>query len=431
MATYEYDGATTLSVGERHLYGSDHVGLVQGGVHNLYGLTDLSNTQPALTPATGQYRYELKDHLGNVAVVITGDAFAVDENGDHLTDYFAPKVLEYHGYEPFGSLLPGRNYVATGTNYPTGFQGQRKDDEVYGAQGSALSFEYRVHDARVGRFFSIDPLAPKYPHNSPYAFSENRVSDGVELEGLEYAWLMGKLANAVENSSPVLAGAIRGIIPFASPMPQVDMLIDYVANGPPTLEQTKEQALNLIPFRYGIKKIQEGGTANVTEGVVNIVGTGLLLRAGMESGVDVGEPTPAQMAAEANPVKGGPSLNGKRVGQGTTAARPYTVAAAKYDYFFGRVTTGLQKNIERSAQNLKDLTAMGITSEEQLAKAFDEAAKNPVQSIRRTDYGVDITRSVQVGDKGAIDVRFHYENGNMEATPKITSIVPKLTPKNE
>jgi hypothetical protein len=36
------------------------------------------------------------------------------------------------------------------------------------------------------RFLSVDPLSDKYPHNSPYAFSENRVIDGVELEGLEY-----------------------------------------------------------------------------------------------------------------------------------------------------------------------------------------------------------------------------------------------------
>jgi hypothetical protein len=43
-----------------------------------------------------------------------------------------------------------------------------------------------MHDPRVGRFLSLDPLAPQYPHNSPYAFSENRVIDGVELEGLEF-----------------------------------------------------------------------------------------------------------------------------------------------------------------------------------------------------------------------------------------------------
>lgn len=44
-----------------------------------------------------------------------------------------------------------------------------------------------MHDPRIGRFFTVDPLVKKYPHNAPYAFSENRVIDGVELEGLEYA----------------------------------------------------------------------------------------------------------------------------------------------------------------------------------------------------------------------------------------------------
>ena len=34
---------------------------------------------------------------------------------------------------------------------------------------------------------SIDPLSEKYYYNSPYAFSENRVIDGRELEGLEWA----------------------------------------------------------------------------------------------------------------------------------------------------------------------------------------------------------------------------------------------------
>jgi hypothetical protein len=43
-----------------------------------------------------------------------------------------------------------------------------------------------MHDPRIGRFFAVDPLTKKYPHNSPYAFSENRVVDGIELEGLEF-----------------------------------------------------------------------------------------------------------------------------------------------------------------------------------------------------------------------------------------------------
>jgi hypothetical protein len=48
-----------------------------------------------------------------------------------------------------------------------------------------LAFKYRIHDARIGRFLSIDPLAPDYPWNSPYQFSGNTPIAFVELEGLE------------------------------------------------------------------------------------------------------------------------------------------------------------------------------------------------------------------------------------------------------
>ncbi|MEZ4830189.1 MAG: hypothetical protein R3C61_28480 [Bacteroidia bacterium] len=69
-------------------------------------------------------------------------------------------------------------------DYRFGFQGQEADNEVYGT-GNAVSYKYRVEDPRLGRFFSGDPLSAEYPWNSPYAFSENRVVDAVELEGLE------------------------------------------------------------------------------------------------------------------------------------------------------------------------------------------------------------------------------------------------------
>jgi hypothetical protein len=58
------------------------------------------------------------------------------------------------------------------------------DNEIKG-EGNSLNYKYRMHDPRVGRFFAVDPLAPKYAYNSPYAFSENRLIDAIELEGLE------------------------------------------------------------------------------------------------------------------------------------------------------------------------------------------------------------------------------------------------------
>ena len=80
-------------------------------------------------------------------------------------------------------LLPNRHHNTP--DYRYGFQGQEMDDEVKG-EGNSLNYKYRMHDPRVGRFFAVDPLASTYPWNSTYAFSENRVIDGLELEGLEY-----------------------------------------------------------------------------------------------------------------------------------------------------------------------------------------------------------------------------------------------------
>ena len=47
------------------------------------------------------------------------------------------------------------------------------------------AFEFRMHDARLGRFWSVDPLAAKYPWNSTYAFAENSPIGYLEMEGLE------------------------------------------------------------------------------------------------------------------------------------------------------------------------------------------------------------------------------------------------------
>jgi RHS repeat-associated protein len=46
-------------------------------------------------------------------------------------------------------------------------------------------FKWRHHDYQIGRFIQIDPLASDYEYNSTYAFSENKVTNHVELEGLE------------------------------------------------------------------------------------------------------------------------------------------------------------------------------------------------------------------------------------------------------
>ena len=105
-------------------------------------------------------------------------------------------VLKGNDYYPFGMLVPNRNFSSPSYRY--GFQGQEKDDEVKDS-GNSLNYKFRMYDPRIGRFFAVDPLSDKYPHNSPYAFSENRVIDAIELEGAEnilirYVWDKNKKA---------------------------------------------------------------------------------------------------------------------------------------------------------------------------------------------------------------------------------------------
>ncbi|PQJ22568.1 RHS repeat domain-containing protein [Nonlabens xylanidelens] len=88
-------------------------------------------------------------------------------------------------YYPGGMLLPNRHGSVDSDSYRYGFQGQEKDDEIKG-EGNSYNYKYRMHDPRLMRFFAVDPLSKQYSWNSPYAFSENRVIDGIELEGLEF-----------------------------------------------------------------------------------------------------------------------------------------------------------------------------------------------------------------------------------------------------
>ena len=74
------------------------------------------------------------------------------------------------------------------------FNGQESDGEVYG-EGGLHAFEYRMHDTRIGRFWSVDPLAGKFPWNSTYAFAENSPIGYLEFEGLEKVSFGGDVVN--------------------------------------------------------------------------------------------------------------------------------------------------------------------------------------------------------------------------------------------
>ncbi|MBT1708764.1 hypothetical protein KK062_11040 [Fulvivirgaceae bacterium PWU5] len=147
------------NIREQFIYAQARVGVYKGGIRSG-------------TLSLGERSYELANQLGNVLAVLS-DAIRVSADST-LSD-----VVRQRDYYPFGLTMEGRSYEREKYNY--GFQGQEQDNEFNGN----YAFEYRIHDPRIGRFLSLDPLSPEYPWNSPYAFSENKVISAIELEGLE------------------------------------------------------------------------------------------------------------------------------------------------------------------------------------------------------------------------------------------------------
>lgn len=156
--------------------------------------------------------FELTNHLGSVLNVVTDRKIPIDSDNNGIVDYYTADVIGYADYYPFGSYLPNRH---GGTLGRYGFQNQEVDPEIKG-EGNSVNYKYRMHDPRLGRFFSVDPLADKYPHNSPYAFSENVVINAVELEGLERHYTFNSASKSAQALTVIKKGNYNDILNYVN-----------------------------------------------------------------------------------------------------------------------------------------------------------------------------------------------------------------------
>lgn len=124
---------------------------------------------------------------GYLYVYVSNQSSNVNVYFDNLqvTHVRGPLLEETH-YYPFGLTMHGISSKALAFGDPENkknkFQNQELNDD-FGI--NYYEFKYRNHDPQIGRFIQIDPLSSEYVHNSTYAFSENKVTNHVELEGLE------------------------------------------------------------------------------------------------------------------------------------------------------------------------------------------------------------------------------------------------------
>ncbi|MBV7270312.1 DUF6443 domain-containing protein [Winogradskyella luteola] len=126
------------------------------------------------------YVYQYRDHLGNVRLTYA------DSDGDGSIDA-QTEIIEENNYYPFGLKHKGYNDVVSANVNSIAsklktYQGQEFTEEL---GYNMHEYKFRHYDAAIARFVAIDPLASDYTHNSTYAFSENRVIDAREMEGLE------------------------------------------------------------------------------------------------------------------------------------------------------------------------------------------------------------------------------------------------------
>ena len=153
---------------ERPIYGSSRLGIMNKEVEfNLTGnLLSKSNS------TIGIKEYELCDHLSNVSVVVF-------DRKECSISVIKPIVKTHTDYYPFGYPIRTRT---NSSDYRFGFNGQEKDNEVYG-NGNIYTAEYWQYDSRLGRRWNVDPITK--PSLSTFSTFANNPIYFMDIFGLD------------------------------------------------------------------------------------------------------------------------------------------------------------------------------------------------------------------------------------------------------
>ncbi|SDD35669.1 RHS repeat-associated core domain-containing protein [Williamwhitmania taraxaci] len=200
MAVYErYNSkvasnyTATYTQREVSLYGSDRLGTYKPDINTPLAVVPFalltSANLPAMAPTApaaqllatrtvGLKEYEFKDHLGNVRAVVSDT-----KSGSAQTYYDALASGTYH-YYPFGMAMPGLGSASGATAYRYGYNGKEKDADMKGSDAT-YDYGFRIYDARIAKFLSVDPLTKKYPELTPYAYCLNNPSNVIDPDGRE------------------------------------------------------------------------------------------------------------------------------------------------------------------------------------------------------------------------------------------------------
>lgn len=119
-----------------------------------------------------------------------------------------------------------------------GFNGKELDPEGLGGGGSTYDYGFRIYNAQLGKFLSIDPLSKSFPFYTPYQFAGNKPIWAIDLDGLEqYYTSSGELIGKYGESTEIrivydsYVGAAKYITdPNNINAPAIDVMSDKLYN---------------------------------------------------------------------------------------------------------------------------------------------------------------------------------------------------------
>jgi hypothetical protein len=165
----------SYKIAERNIYGSSMIGLFKSETE-LISATAPSTT--IFTHEVGEKQFYLSNHLSNVLSVVSDLKVAKDWNADLVVDYYRAEIVSVSDVFPFGSPMNERTINSTAVRHS--FNGQEKDDEIYG-EGNMMTAEYWQYDARLGRRWNTDPVMKH--SQSVYVCLDNSPMIQLDLRG--------------------------------------------------------------------------------------------------------------------------------------------------------------------------------------------------------------------------------------------------------
>ncbi|WP_344813453.1 RHS repeat-associated core domain-containing protein, partial [Chitinophaga oryziterrae] len=222
----------TLSQTETHLYGSSRLGINTLNTNMESGVTPVTVNLTGLGSGfninfiRGKKFFELSNHLGNVLATVSDKKTSIFTGS--VFDHYDAAIVSSQEYYPFGMQMPERGFSSS--KYRYGFNGKENDNEVKG-EGNQQDYGLRVYDPRLGRFFSVDPLAPKYPELTPYQFASNTPMQAVDLDGGEANYIIQNGRKWAESMS---SDNLRHQIPANAYIPSLGAAEYGAQNGAQT-----------------------------------------------------------------------------------------------------------------------------------------------------------------------------------------------------